>query len=125
MLFLDSIDQTGRGPHRGAPEQHPKAHRIAIGQREFDLVIEVEHLQPRADHEAQLRVTAGVGDLALIEDVGLAVDHARCRFLVRVHAEAHEVASVASDLVDVKGMQARGARPGIDLGLDALDTQVG
>ena len=71
---------TGRsksaGRHRGAAEEHLELHAIAVGQCEFNMIIEIQQNEPRDDHEAKLAMAAGVRDLTLVQHLGLAVNRA-------------------------------------------------
>ncbi len=113
------------GGQRGPSQEHAKQHGLAIGQRQLDRPFAPREREPREDDEALLTVPPRIAHPAPIDDGGLAMNDDVVAPLQRVHPESHMVDAATPKGVDIEGVEGRGPGPGIDLGLDQRDPQIG
>mmetsp|Transcript_24165 Transcript_24165/g.44948 ORF Transcript_24165/g.44948 Transcript_24165/m.44948 type:complete len:220 (+) Transcript_24165:1737-2396(+) len=105
-------------------QEHPGRHGRAVGQRHFDGPGLACDFQPGFDHIAQFRLTVGGGHLAPVKDRGGAGDGHMIFARDGVHVEPDLGLGGGAEHFDVVSMQGRGARAGVDLGLEGRQAKL-
>lgn len=111
--------------HRPPAEQHPKCHLVSSCQvhQGFDLLAGDDESGP--DDRSDLRPASRILHLTLANYLSLTGDTGPAFALAGVDVEPDHLDAVDLESLDVEGVERRVVRPGIDLGLDLENAQVG
>ena len=97
--------------HRLTAEQHPKPHRIPVGEGEFDGPGLITQHKLLTNHVAGLGHAAGVADAAPFEHLSFVTHHHGSIALDRVHFKTDPIDPLELERNDVEGMQRGGRCP--------------
>ena len=110
--------------HGGAPQQHAKLHRVAIGERQLDRPGVGAESYVCTDDVSQFAVSARVADPASVDHLGAALRDDVGTPLHGMETEPDVVAPAVPIGADLEGVERGGARPRVDLSLDRRDAEV-
>jgi len=109
---------------RLATDQHPKTHRVTVGQRQFDRNRSADDVQRRQDHKPLRRDTIAAADMTPIKHRRFTPLDQPIVTLNRVHVKSHPLFPAPDKGLDIERVQATRPSPRIDFGLDRSDRQV-
>lgn len=105
-------------------QQEPKPHGIPPGEGEINGPGLTAEGDRGADHGPELGMAAGIFDGALLPEGGLGGDGEVGGALVGMDFKLNDRHAIFFSPLNLKGMERRGSRPGVDLGFDRIDAQI-
>lgn len=112
--------------HRGPSKKHSEFHVVPTRQAEINFPGEFTEGDGDSDERANLFMPSRIAHGAIPDDGGVALDDRVVFVLIGMHGKADTLRVVGGVVtLQRKGMNRRGAGPGIDLRLDMRDIQGG
>jgi hypothetical protein len=100
--------------YRLATDQHPKTHRVTVGQRQFDRDRSADDIQRGQNYKPLRRDTIAAADMTPIKHRGFTPLDQPIVTLNRVYVKSHPLFSASDKGLDIKRVQTTRPSPRVD-----------